>query len=71
MTIATFNVNYHYLDKEKWKVLRGYWFEVAADNWYPFSEADYAMIEQEHCNKKWREKVSHVTIRSYHIIILA
>ena len=38
--------------KEKWKVLRGCWFEVVGDKWYPFMEPDYAIIEEEHVREE-------------------
>ena len=37
--------------------MRACWFEVIGDKWYPFTEADYATIEKEHVERKWREKV--------------
>jgi hypothetical protein len=30
---------------------------VIGDKWYPLLKADYDGIEEEHCKKKWREKV--------------
>ena len=47
-----------FTDKDPWKVLRGCWFEVVGEKWYPFMEADYCTIEEEHVKKKWRETVS-------------
>ena len=44
-------------DKNAWPVLRGYWFEVIGDKWYPLLVADYETIEKAHCERKWREKV--------------
>ena len=45
-------------DKGPWTLLRGYWFEVVGEKWYPLVVAEYDVIEIEHCQKKWREKVS-------------
>ena len=45
------------VDKNPWPVLRGYWFEVIGDKWYPLLVTDYKTIEEEHCQRKWREKV--------------
>ena len=38
--------------------MRGMWFEVVGEKWYPFMEGDYSTIEAEHCQRKWRETVS-------------
>ena len=43
--------------KDPWKVLRGYWFEVSGDKWYPLEERDYTRIEEEHRSRKWRLRV--------------
>ena len=43
--------------KEEWKVLRGIWYEIVGDKWYPFVEADCERIEEQHFNMSWRLKV--------------
>ena len=45
------------VEKTAWTVLRGCWYEVIGEKWYPLLLADYESIETEHCQKKWREKV--------------
>lgn len=45
------------VEKGPWAVLRGCWFEVIGEKWYPLAAADYEAIETEHCQRKWREKV--------------
>ena len=44
-------------DKTGWPVLRGGWFEVSNDKWYPLPEDEYTAVEEEHVARKWREKV--------------
>ena len=45
------------LGKEPWRVLRGCWFEVLGDKWYPVEEKDHCLIEEQHVDRKWRERV--------------
>lgn len=45
------------LGKEPWKILRGVWFEVTGEKWYPIEETEGARIEHEHRQRPWREKV--------------
>ena len=49
--------SYWLLGKEAWKVLRGCWFEVCGEKWYPLDEKEHCLIEEEHVNEKWREQV--------------
>ena len=39
-------------------MLRGCWFEVSGDKWWPFQEEDYARIEEEHLKMDWRRMVT-------------
>ena len=55
--------------KEEWKVLRGSWFQVVGDKWYPFMEEDSTMIEEEHMNKDWREAVKGLSVTELSLII--
>lgn len=43
---------------KSWKVLRGTWFEVSGEKWYPLEEQDSVRIEKEHCRMSWRNRVS-------------
>ena len=38
-------------------MLRGTWFEVQGDKWYPFEEAEALSIEKKHCGPEMRDKV--------------
>lgn len=38
-------------------MLRGTWFEVQGDKWYPFEEEEAKSIEKNHCSPELREKV--------------
>ena len=49
--------SYWLLGKEAWKVMRGCWFEVCGEKWYPLDEKEHCLIEEEHMNEKWREQV--------------
>ena len=40
-----------------WPILRGCWFEVLGDKWYPILEVEHLLIEAAHTDKTWREKV--------------
>ena len=46
-----------WLGKEPWLVLRGCWFEVSGDKWYPVEEKDHCLIEEQHVDRRWRERV--------------
>ena len=37
--------------------MRGCWFEVCGEKWYPLDEKEHCLIEEEHVNEKWREQV--------------
>ena len=37
--------------------MRGCWFEVCGEKWYPLDEKDHCLIEEEHVDEKWREQV--------------
>jgi len=39
------------------KLLRGEWFEVISDKWYPIEEDEAKQIEAAHCSTAWRLKV--------------
>lgn len=38
-------------------VMRGTWFEVQGDKWYPFEEEEAWSIEKNHCGPELQEKV--------------
>lgn len=46
-----------WLGKEPWLVLRGCWFEVSGDKWYPVEEKDHCLIDEQHVDRRWRERV--------------
>ena len=43
------------------KILRGTWFEVSSEKWYPLEELDSILVEKEHCRMSWRNRVCHGT----------
>ncbi len=48
------------IEMEEWSVLRGCWFEVISDKWYPVPETEHQHIEGAHMDRQWREKVIHL-----------
>ena len=48
----------HETGKDPWKIMRGTWFEVSGDKWYPLEEQESMRIEMEHCRMSWRNRVS-------------
>lgn len=45
------------VDIRDWGVLRGYWYEVIGEKWYPILEEEYRQIEAAHLDLEWRGKV--------------
>ena len=45
-----------------WPVIRGSWFEISGDSWYPLSEHEADIIEEAHTRKDWRERVGACSI---------
>lgn len=47
-----------FADKEStFKILRGTWFEVQGDKWYPLEETEALSIEKKHCDSEWSTMV--------------
>ncbi|CAI8058120.1 Phospholipase DDHD1 [Geodia barretti] len=47
----------YWTDKPR-KILRGTWFEVSSEKWYPLEEQDSILVEKEHCRMSWRNRAS-------------
>ena len=51
------NPSFWLLGKEAWRIMRGCWFEVCGEKWYPLDEKEHCLIEEEHVDEKWRKQV--------------
>ena len=48
---------FYVVEKDAFKILRGTWFEVQGDKWYPLEETEALSIEKKHCDPEWRTMV--------------
>lgn len=51
-----------YWTDKPWRIMRGTWFEVCGEKWYPLEEQDSSRVELEHCRPGWRNKASRQMI---------
>ena len=42
--------------------MRGTWFEVSGDKWYPLDEQESVRVELEHCRVGWRNRASRMAV---------